>query len=108
MWPTSICEGLDVVRQVDVHTLRVLHFLEDDPNEPHGHKVVPVTEKQKQQCENSGVVVTMVTTARDQRRALIYLFSVALNDKEYTNEGFMTHCIIIKWGQRMKPRERFD
>lgn len=42
--PTSVCEGLDVVRQVNVHALRILHFLEDDPNEPHGYKVVPVTE----------------------------------------------------------------
>lgn len=45
--PTSVCEGLDVVRQVNVHALRTLHFLEDDPDEPHGHKVVPVTETHK-------------------------------------------------------------
>ena len=44
---TSVCEGLDVVRQVDVHTLCILHFLEDDPDEPHGYKVVPVAEKHK-------------------------------------------------------------
>lgn len=46
--PTSVCERLDVVRQVNVHTLRILHFLEDDPDEPHGHKVVPVTETQRE------------------------------------------------------------
>lgn len=39
---TSVCEGLDVICQVNVHTLCILHFLEDDTNEPHGHKVVPV------------------------------------------------------------------
>lgn len=48
---TGVCEGLDVVRQVDVHTLCVLHFLEDDPDEPHGHKVVPVIETQKRHDE---------------------------------------------------------
>lgn len=41
---TGVCEGLDVVRQVDIYTLCVLHLLENDPNEPHGHKVVPVAE----------------------------------------------------------------
>lgn len=45
--PTSVCKGLDVVCQVNVHTLRILHFFEDDPNEPHGHKVVPVTQPAK-------------------------------------------------------------
>lgn len=48
MGPTSVCEGLDVVRQVNVHTFCILHFLEDDPNKPHGHKVVPVKETQTQ------------------------------------------------------------
>lgn len=46
--PTSVCEGLDVIRQVNIHALRILHFLENDPNEPHGHKVVPVIETQKE------------------------------------------------------------
>lgn len=45
--PTSVCEGLDVICQVNIHTLCILHFLKDDPNEPHGHKVVPVIEPQK-------------------------------------------------------------
>ena len=51
--PTSVCERLDVVRQVNVHALRILHFLEDDPNEPHGHKIVPVTETHKKQHEHN-------------------------------------------------------
>lgn len=44
--PTGVCERLDVVCQVNVHTFCILHFFEDDPNEPHGHKVIPVSETQ--------------------------------------------------------------
>lgn len=33
--PTSVCERLDVIRQVYVHTLCILHLLKDDPNKPH-------------------------------------------------------------------------
>lgn len=51
--PTSVCEGLDVVRQVNVHTLCILHFLEDDPDEPHGNKIVPVIETNKKQIKNN-------------------------------------------------------
>ena len=39
---TCVCKGLDVVGQVDVYTLGILHFLEYDPDEPHGHKLISV------------------------------------------------------------------
>lgn len=44
--PTSVCEGLDVKRKVNVDALCILHLLEDDPNKPHGNKVVSVAETQ--------------------------------------------------------------
>lgn len=47
--PTCICEGLDVKRQVYVHTLCILHLLKDDPDKPHGYKVVPAAETHKKQ-----------------------------------------------------------
>lgn len=39
---TCVCKRLDVVGQVNVDTLCVFHLLEDDSNEPHGHKFIPV------------------------------------------------------------------
>ena len=33
--PTCVCKRLDVERQVDVHTLCILHLLEVNPDEPH-------------------------------------------------------------------------
>lgn len=50
--PTGVCEGLDVVGQVNVHTFCILHFLEDDANEPHGDKVVPVPQMQHKLIEH--------------------------------------------------------
>lgn len=45
---TSICKGLDVVGQVNIHTVRIVQFFEADSNKPHGNKFIPV----KKQCAN--------------------------------------------------------
>lgn len=55
--PTGVCEGLDVICKVNVDALSILHFLENDPNEPHGNKVIPVTQVQEQNINNSCYVV---------------------------------------------------
>lgn len=47
MSPTGVGERLDVISEVNVYALGILHFLENDPNEPHGNKVVPATEVQE-------------------------------------------------------------
>lgn len=57
MSPTSVCEGLDVICKVNVNALSILHFLENDPNEPHGNKVVPVTEVQEQEVKNEELFI---------------------------------------------------
>lgn len=72
--PTGVCEGLDVVGQVDVHTLCILHFLEDDPNEPHGHKIIPVAETHhiqnaKEQTNNK--LLQLLRTSPGGRAAFI-------------------------------------
>lgn len=45
---TSIREGLDVVGQVNIHTIRIVQFFEADSNKPHGNKFIPV----KKYCAN--------------------------------------------------------
>lgn len=79
MSPTSVCEGLDVICEVNVDTLSILHFLENDPNEPHGNKVIPVTEFQEQNIINSCHVVEGVTVLCGEHTASTHTSGIYLH-----------------------------